>query len=231
MNPRPRSRSALSPGRAERASLPTMKRRANDSISARTTRAAAGRRGERRPVAPIARRSARGGTTPACRKYSRRWRAISAPPSSVGKTSTKRKSSTLSRSSAMAQSIISPCQRAWESSDGRDRSTAAKRARAVAWMSASRATASAPVRGVVGRISALPVATSSSSRVLPSRLYQRRPRRPVRYTTAAAPGHPAPEVKAWTIRPARPRPRRGYASSPWPTTRPSTGCGGVPACG
>jgi hypothetical protein len=67
-----------------------MKRRAKESISARTTRVAAGRSGERRPAAPIARRSARGGSTPGCRKYSRRWRAISAPSPSVGKTSTKR---------------------------------------------------------------------------------------------------------------------------------------------
>ena len=47
-----------------------MKRRANDSISARTARAAAGRSGEWRPVAPIARRRARGVSTPGCRKYS-----------------------------------------------------------------------------------------------------------------------------------------------------------------
>ena len=160
VKPTPSSRRVLRPGSAERASLPTMKRRANESISARTTRVAAGRSGERRPAAPIARRSARGGSTPGCRKYSRRWRAISAPSPSVGKTSTKRKSSTLRRSSAIAQSIISSCQRVWVSrARRRERSTSANRLRAVACTSASRASASPTDCSGAARRSTLSVVT------------------------------------------------------------------------
>ncbi len=222
VKPRPRSRSSLRPGSAAWPLAPTMKRRANDSISARTARAAAGRSGEWRLVAPIARRRARGTSTPGCRKYSCRWRAISAVLRSVGKTSTKRKSSTLRRSSAMAQSSISSCQRDCESSVGRERSMSAKRARAVACMSASRPAAPASPRGdgsfgrgLLVRVVTSPSLEGRSLPILPApptalpwdtlrRLCGAEARRaPTGAGPRNAGGRPARKVRVWTIPIAR----------------------------
>jgi len=123
---------------ALRASRPTMNRCAKPFICRLITPLASGATGERSPARLMPQRRTLGAATPCRAKYSRRWRLISRRLRSVGKTSTKRSISTLRRSSAMAHSIISPCQRSGESSDGLSSRVAAKICRAVSWMRSSR---------------------------------------------------------------------------------------------
>ncbi len=126
------SRRARRAGMAPRASRPTMKRCAKPFIWLRMTALASGATGERRPARLMPQRSAAGAAMPSPAKYSRRWRVISARLRRVGKTSAKRNISTLRRSSAMAQSMISPCQRSDEMTEGCGSRVRANRSRAVA---------------------------------------------------------------------------------------------------
>jgi hypothetical protein len=139
VKPAPRSRSALRAGIALRASRPTMNRCAKPFICRLITLFASGATGECPPARLMPQRRTLGASTPCRAKYSRRWRLTSRRLRSVGKTSTKRSISILRCSSDMAHSIISPCQRSGESSDGLSSRAAARICRAVIWMRSSRA--------------------------------------------------------------------------------------------
>ncbi len=142
----PRSRRSLRAGRALRASRPTMKRLAKPFICRRIRLLARGESGECSPLRPRPQRKALG-AAPCWAKYSCRWRAISERSRRVGNTSTKRSRATLRRSSAMAHSIISLCQRCAESTECFSSRLAARISRAIAWVRSSRAPASTVFTG------------------------------------------------------------------------------------